>query len=84
MNTGTVVSVLNEIKLGADTILSTLGAVDPELALPAGLAERVADEVLALASKALTAYTAASGTPITVESVQALLANPTPLSAPDA
>lgn len=84
MNTDTVVSVLNEIKLGADTVLTTIGAVDPGVALPATAAQLIVDELLKLASSALLAYSAASGVPITVESVQALVANTTPLSAPDA
>ena len=84
MNTDTVVTVLNEIKLGADTVLSTLGAVSPGVAVPAASAEFILDELLKLATSALLAYSAASGVPITVESVQALVANSIPLSAPDA
>ena len=83
MNTDTVVSVLNEIKLGADTALQTIGAVAPGTALEAGAAQLVVDELLKLASNALVAWSAASGVPITVESVQALLPNQTPLTEPD-
>lgn len=84
MNTTTVVSVLNEIKLGADTVLGTISAVNPGAAVPATAAQLIVDELLKLASAALLAYSAASGVAITVESVQALVANSTPLSAPDA
>jgi hypothetical protein len=84
LNTTTVTTAINEVQMAGDTILSTLQAVDPGVALPAATAQLVLDEILKLASAALTAWSAASGVPITVESVQALLANPTPLSAPDA
>lgn len=83
MNTDTVVSVLNQIKLGADTVLSTIGAVSPGAAVPAASAELIVDELLKLASSALLAYSAASGVPITVESVQALLPNQAALTQPD-
>jgi hypothetical protein len=84
LNTATVTTAINEVKLAGDTILSTLEVVDPAVALPAAAAQQVLDLVAVLVSKALTAYSAASGAPITVESVQALLANPVPLTAPDA
>lgn len=83
MNTDTVVSVLNEIKLGADTALGLVGTAVPGTALQAGAAQLVIDELLKLASNAILAYSAASGVPITVESVRALLPNQTPLTQPD-
>jgi hypothetical protein len=82
LNATQVASAINEVKLAGDTILSVLEA-DPALAAPAGTAEQVLNLTADLVTKALMALSVASGVPITVESVQALLPNATPLSAPD-
>lgn len=84
MNSDQVVNAINEVKLVGDTILSTLQVAEPGVALPAASAEIILNLIADLVSKALTAYSAASGVAITVESVQALVANTTPLTAPDA
>jgi hypothetical protein len=83
LNTAQVTGAINEVKLAGDTILSTLETVDPAVALPAATAEQVLNLVADLVGKALTAWSAASGVPITVESVQALLPNQTALTQPD-
>jgi hypothetical protein len=73
-----VLTVLQEIETSTNAILETVAALDPAANLPVTLIE----EIEKLATAALTAFTQASGTPITVESVQALLPNSTPLTAP--
>lgn len=73
-----VSNILSEVNSASTAILGTLSAVDPAIDVPAAVAE----EILALATTALAAWSASSGTPITVESVTALLPNPTPLTPP--
>ncbi|MBS1803527.1 MAG: hypothetical protein JST28_09170 [Acidobacteria bacterium] len=68
----------SEIKIIADEVLSTVETLDPALAAPIDLAEALGT----MAIKALRAWSANSGIPITAESVQALLADQTPLSPP--
>lgn len=67
---------------GVQSAINAAGGVveglDPALAIPIE-AEKAAE---ALAAIALTAWSNASGIPITVASVQALLPNPDPLSKP--
>lgn len=84
MNTQNISSAVTEVQAIGDTILNTIQAVDPGIALPAASAQIILDLIAKLAATALTAWSNASGTPITVESIQALLPNQTPLSAPDA
>lgn len=83
MTSSDVSTAVSEVQAVGDTILTTLQAVDPGVAIPAATAEVILDLIAELAAKALTAWSNASGTPITVESIQALLPNQTPLSAPD-
>ncbi len=73
------VSKIQEI---SGEILGTISAVDPAIAPEAEAAAGLVSLFGALASKALSAWSDASGTPITAESVQALLPNAAPLSAP--
>lgn len=65
-----------------NTILTAIATVDPAVALPAETADQVLELTAALVGAALTAYSNASGTPITAASVQALLPNATPLTDP--
>lgn len=67
-----------------NTILTTLSEIDPATAPTAAAAEAVMALTASLVSAALTAYSNATGTPITVASVQALLPDSTPLTAPTA
>ena len=83
MTAGTVSSVVTEVQAGADTVLGLLEEFDPAAEVPAAAAEGIVNEVGSLVTKALSAWSAASGTPITVESVTALLPDPTPLTDPD-
>lgn len=80
---GDVTSVVGEIQAAGDTILTIIEGAAPGVALEAGAAETVLDLIAEMAMKALTAWSAASGIPITAESVLALLPNQTPLTAPD-
>jgi hypothetical protein len=62
----------------ANSIMNTIEGLDPALAAPLEAVKAVES----LASAALTAWSNASGTPITVASVQALLPNAAPLTKP--
>lgn len=64
--------------------LTTVAELDPAADLPIAAAEAVLPLLEQLVNSALTAWSNASGEPITVESVQALLPNPTPLTPPAA
>lgn len=83
MNSAAISAAITEAQAVGNTILGTLAAVDPAVAAPAATAEVILNLVAELITKAFDAYENASGTPITVESIQALLPNQTPLSAPD-
>ena len=84
MNTATIETAVKDVQTTGDLILETIKGEDPEVALPASTAEAVLGLVGNLVSTALTAFSAASGTPITVASVLALLPNDTPLTPPPA
>ena len=75
-----VLSTIQQIEAIANEILGTVSALDPGAALPVAIIEAIEG----LANTALSAWSASSGTPITVESVQALLPNQEPLSPPTA
>lgn len=75
-----VLSTIQQIEAIANEILGTVSALDPGAALPVATIEAIEG----LANTALSAWSASSGTPITVESVQALLPNQEPLSPPTA
>ena len=73
-----VSTTISEIELIAKEILGTVTALDPAITVPVTVAEALAE----LVAKALSAWSAASGTPITADSVLALLPDPTPLTPP--
>lgn len=83
MQTGTIATIVTDIKAGSDTVLGLIEGLDPGLAAPAETAEAVVDVLSTLASKALAALAEAQGTPITPESVLALMPNAIPLTPPD-
>ena len=68
----------------AQTILDTIEAVDPAVGATVEEAANIVNLLAGLVTAALTALQNATGTPITVESVTALLPNPTPLPEPPA
>lgn len=82
MDSTTVVTVVTDVQVIGDTILEEVGALVPGYAIPAATAEKIVDLLSQLASKAITAWGAASGTPITAETLAALLPNATPLTQP--
>lgn len=84
MTSDQVASHVSEAQSIATVILATIGAVSPGTAGETAAAEAVVLLASKLATAALGAYGAASNTPITSETVQALLPNATPLTAPDA
>jgi hypothetical protein len=73
-----VTGTIEEVGTIANEILDTFAGLDPAAALPIGIAETIE----ALAIKALKAWSASSGTPITVDSVLALMPDQTPLTPP--
>ena len=73
-----VLGIVQEVEALGNSILAEVSALDPAADLP--VAAIAALEGLATA--ALQAWSTASGTPVTVASVQALLPNPTPLTPP--
>jgi hypothetical protein len=84
VTTADVTATVTEIQATGDSVLEIVAAAVPGVALEAGAAEQVLNLLATLVGKALTAYAAASGTPITAASVLALLPDATPLSPPDA
>ena len=79
-----VVDVTNEIIAESQAVLAIIGAVDPEIAGETAATSGVLAILAGLVTKALTAYAAAADTPITPETVAALMPNPVPLTEPDA
>jgi len=79
----TASSIVTEIQGIADTILATIGAVAPGVALETTAAAGLVDLFSTLATKALAAYSEASGMPINTSTVADLLPNQTPLTSPD-
>ena len=77
-----VSSAITEVQAISDSILKEIESFAPSLEVPAATAGTIVDLFSQLANLAINAWSNASGTPITVESVQALLPNSTPLTAP--
>jgi hypothetical protein len=82
LNAGTVTTDITAVVSSGNAILDAIEGADPALDVPAETAGLVLNTLAELVTAALTAFSNASGTPITVESVQALLPNPTPLPEP--
>lgn len=81
---GQVSTAVNEVATISETILETIAALDPSEAVPAEAAAGIAALGAQLATAAIAAFGIAAGTPITVESVTALLPDAAPLDPPDA
>lgn len=77
---GEILSVIQEVEAVSNAILAEVSALDPALELPTAIITAIEG----LANSAIGAWSSASGTPITVASVQALLPDPTPLTPPTA
>lgn len=83
----TIQDVINDLEAVGGVVtqgVATLEALDPAVAPEAEVAKLAFNIASDLVSKALTAWSNASGQPITVETVTALLPNSTPLTAPTA
>ena len=71
---GSVTTIIQEVESISNSVLAEIQALDPALELPVALVSSIEG----LANTALNAFSAASGTPITVASAQALEPNPMP------
>ena len=80
-----IAAYVTEVQQAGDTILNTVEALPlgPGVQVPAEAAEVILNLIAAMATTALAAWSKAAGVPITPESVQGLLPNPTPLTPPD-
>lgn len=79
-----IATVVKEVQAVGDQILEVVDVVEPGVALPAELAEKILDLSGEMLTKALTAWQAASGQPITAESIAALMPSTQTLDAPTA
>lgn len=77
-----VANAVQEVLDTGNIILDAVEGIDPGAEVDVEAAQKIATLTGDLLTKALTAYGAAAGTPITVESVMALLPNATPLTPP--
>jgi len=77
---GDVLNIVQEIEQISNEVLAGISVADPSLTLPTATIAALED----LANKAIAAWSAASGVPVTVDSVKALLPNPAPLTPPTA
>lgn len=78
-----ITTAVTAAQTAGDGILDIIENLDPGATVPAEVAEQVLDVTAQLVSSALAAYVAATGTPITPETIAALAPNPAPLSQPD-
>lgn len=80
-----IAAYVEEVQAAGNTILNTVEALPfgPGVEVPAETAELILNLLAGMATTALAAWAKARGVPITVESVQGLLPNPTPLTPPD-
>lgn len=76
-------SHISEVQAAVDAILATISALDSEDEVPVAEAASILNLLATVLAKALAAYSAAAGAPITIDSVRALAPNPVPLSLPD-
>jgi hypothetical protein len=79
-----VQAAIAEAQSIADAAAKAVETYLPGEAIPAAAIAGVVDLTSLLAQKAVATFSAASGTPITAESVMALLPNPAPLTPPTA
>lgn len=82
MTAGQVAADVNAVKSTGDAILAAIEGADPALDVPAESAGAVLDLVAELFNAAATAWSNASGQPITKETIAALIIPDTPLPDP--
>jgi sensor histidine kinase regulating citrate/malate metabolism len=78
-----IISTTEEIQRDAAIVLEIIKTTYLEVSDEASVAESLLTILAALVTKALTAYAAASGKPITPASIESLMPNPTALTAPN-
>lgn len=78
-----IVSTTEEIQRDAAVVLEIIKATYPQVTDEATIAESILTILATLVTKALTAYAAASGTPITSANIASLMPSSTPLTAPN-
>ena len=78
-----IISTTEEIQRDAAIVLEIIKTTYPQVSDEAAVAERILTILAALVTKALTAYAAASGAPITPANIEGLMPNPMPLTAPN-
>jgi hypothetical protein len=83
MTSAQVISGVQEVQAAGDSILAVLEGADPEVEVPAEAAAITLNLVGGMVTKALQAFSAASGEPITSETVMGLLPDAMPLDPPD-
>lgn len=82
MTAGQVTTAIQEVQQTGDLILKAIEGVDPAVEVETETATGVLNLTADLVTKALAAWIAAAGEPITADSVMALMPNPTPLTPP--
>lgn len=78
-----IISTTEEIQRDAAIVLEIIKTTYPQVSDEEAVAERILTILAALVTKALTAYAAASGAPITPANIGGLMPNPMPLTAPN-
>ena len=84
MTAAQVTADIAAVESAGDAILAALEGADPAVDIPAETATAVLNLTAGLVTAAVTAWENASGTPITAESIAALMIANTPLPAPPA
>lgn len=82
MTAAQVATDVNAVQSIGNSILTTVAGVDPAADVPVAEAGAILNLTAGLVTAALTALSNASGTPITAETVMALLPNAVPLPEP--
>lgn len=82
MDAATLKQHITEIQTASNAVLGVIETVDPEVKVPAEVASATLTLLGTIITAATAAYSKASQTDITVESILALLPNATPLPAP--
>jgi len=78
-----IISTTGEIQRDAAIVLEIIKTTYPQVSDEAAVAERILTILAALVTKALAAYAAASGAPITPANIENLMPNPTALTLPN-
>lgn len=77
-----IITTTEEIQRDAAIVLEIIKTTYPQVSDEAAVAESILTILAALATKALTAYAAASGTPFTPANIESLMPSPAALTPP--